>query len=82
MSVLVMNSKTKNTQCKRCLGKFKEKEIYTIQQFQYRKSPPYQWTREFFDILEIGEWDSFCEPCMNYYKKISHDIWMKYCNSI
>jgi len=50
----------KNAQCKKCLNKFKEKDIYTIQQFQYRKNPPYKWTKEFFRTLEIGEWDSFC----------------------
>jgi hypothetical protein len=73
-----MNSKARHAQCKRCLGKFKEKEIYTIQQFQYRKSPPYDWTKEFFDILEICEWDSFCETCVNYYGKISQAVWEKY----
>ena len=54
----------KNAQCKKCLNKFNEKDIYTIQQFQYRKVPPYEWTKEFFRFLEIGEWDSFCEKCM------------------
>jgi len=70
--------KAKNAQCKRCLNKFLEKEIYTIQQFQYRKSPTYDWTREFLTGLKIGEWDSFCEDCVLYYGKISHDAWMEH----
>jgi hypothetical protein len=62
-------------QCKKCLNKFNEKDIYTIQQFQYRKEPTYAWTIEFFRILEIDEWDSFCEKCiMDYSKKLS-DSW-------
>ena len=65
----------KNAQCKKCLNKFNEKDIYTIQQFQYRKEPPYEWTREFFSVLEIGEWDSFCEKCIRDYSKISNDSW-------
>ena len=65
----------KNAQCKKCLNKFNEKHIYTIQQFQYRKEPPYEWTREFFRVLEIGEWDSFCEKCIRDYSKISNDSW-------
>jgi len=69
----------KNAQCKRCLDKFKEKEIYTIQQFQYRKSPTYDWTREFFNVLQISEWDSFCEECIIYYGKVSNAVWLKYC---
>lgn len=69
----------KSAQCKRCLNKFKEKEIYTIQQFQYRKSPTYEWTREFFAILRIGEWDSFCEDCIYYYRDISAAVWLQYC---
>ena len=69
----------KNAQCKRCLNKFREKEIYTIQQFQYRKSPTYDWTKEFFNVLQISEWDSFCEECVNYYGKISNAVWLKYC---
>ncbi len=69
----------KNAQCKRCLNKFKEKEIYTIQQFQYRKSPTYDWTKDFFNALEITEWDSFCEECIHYYGKISNAVWLKYC---
>jgi len=65
----------KNAQCKKCLNKFNEKEIYTIQQFQYRKIPPYEWTREFFRSLAIGEWDSFCEKCITEYSKISNQAW-------
>lgn len=45
----------KNAQCKKCLNKFNEKDIYTVQQFQYRKEPPYEWTLKFFRDLEIGE---------------------------
>ena len=69
----------KNAQCKRCLNKFREKDIYTIQQFQYRKSPTYDWTKEFFNVLEISEWDSFCEKCVHYYGKISNAVWLRYC---
>lgn len=67
----------KNAQCKRCLKKFQEKEIYTIQQFQYRKIPSYDWTKDFFHVLNVGEWDSFCEACMKYYAEISNDAWLK-----
>jgi hypothetical protein len=70
--------KIKNAQCKKCLNKFKEQEIYTIQQFQYRKSPSYDWTVEFLSMLGVGEWDSFCDDCVNYYGKISHNAWLKY----
>lgn len=65
----------KNVQCKKCSNKFSEKDIYTIQQFQYRKQPPYKWTKEFFSKQMIGEWDSFCEKCMNDFSKISADRW-------
>lgn len=61
----------KSAQCKRCLRRFEEKDIYTIQQFQYRQSPPYAWSLEFFAGKEIGEWDSFCEECLLYYKQMS-----------
>ncbi|QLH08889.1 hypothetical protein [Candidatus Nitrosotenuis sp. DW1] len=71
----------KNAECKRCLNKFNQKDIYTIQQFQYRKSPSYEWTKEFFSILKIGEWDSFCEACLHHYAKISNDAWLKYCKN-
>ncbi|TBR25950.1 MAG: hypothetical protein EPO63_00955 [Candidatus Nitrosotenuis sp.] len=71
----------KNAKCARCLNKFDEKEIYTIQQFQYRKSPSYEWTKEFFSILSIDEWESFCENCLLQYAKISNDVWLKYCKN-
>jgi len=71
----------KNAQCKRCLNKFNEKEIYTIQQFQYRKSPPYAWTKEFFAVLKIDEWESFCENCLLYYAQVSNGVWVKYCKN-
>lgn len=71
----------KNVQCIRCLKKFNEREIYTIQQFQYRKVPTYKWTKEFLKILEIGEWDSFCEECMKYYSKITSGVWKRYANA-
>ena len=50
----------KNSECKKCLNKFYEKEIYTIQQFQYKEQPKYKWTLNFFKKLGINEWDSFC----------------------
>ncbi|MBS3926778.1 MAG: hypothetical protein KGZ34_08845 [Nitrosarchaeum sp.] len=65
----------KNAQCKKCLSKFNEKDIYTIQQFQYRKNPPYAWTVEFFRNLEVDEWDSFCEKCIMIYSKKSFEAW-------
>ena len=65
----------KNAQCKKCLNKFNEKDIYTIQQFQYRKEPPYTWTTEFFRVLEIGEWDSFCEKCIMNYSESLLEAW-------
>ena len=67
----------KNAQCKKCLNKFYEKEIYTIQQFQYRKEPTYEWSRVFFKKLEIGEWDSFCEKCITGYSNESKKAWEK-----
>ncbi len=67
----------KNAQCKKCLNKFSEKDIYTIQQFQYRKEPTYQWSLEFFGKLGINEWDLFCEKCIMIYSKKSNDIWEK-----
>ena len=67
----------KNVQCKKCLNKFSEKDIYTIQQFQYRKEPTYQWSLEFFEKLGINEWDSFCEKCIMIYSKKSNEIWEK-----
>ena len=61
----------KNAQCKKCLNKFHEKDIYTIQQFQYRKEPTYEWSVKFFGKLGISEWDSFCEECILFYSKES-----------
>ena len=65
----------KNAQCKKCLNKFNHKDIYTIQQFQYRKEPTYQWSVNYFEQLGISEWDSFCETCMSYYSKESEKEW-------
>ncbi len=67
----------KNAQCKKCLNKFHEKDIYTIQQFQYRKKPTYKWTLEFLKKLGIDEWGSFCEKCIMFYSKKSSDTWKK-----
>ena len=50
----------KNAQCKKCLNKFLEKDIYTIQQFQYRKEPTYKWSIDFFKKLGIDV--RFFEP--------------------
>jgi hypothetical protein len=65
----------KNAQCKKCLNKFYEKDIYTIQQFQYRKKPTYKWSLKFFEKLDIGEWDSFCEKCLTFYANKSKKVW-------
>jgi len=65
----------KNAQCKKFLNKFFEKEIYTIQQFKYRKEPKYKWSVIFFDKLGITEWDSFCEECILSYAKESEIKW-------
>jgi hypothetical protein len=65
----------KNAQCKKCLKKFNEKDIYTIQQFQYRKQPSYEWSVRFFEELEISEWDSFCEKCLLQYSEESEKKW-------
>ena len=67
----------KNAQWKKCLNKFSEKDIYTIQQFQYRKEPTYKWSLEFFKKSGIGEWDSFCEECIIFYSKQSDEAWEK-----
>jgi hypothetical protein len=66
---------SKNAQCKKCLNKFYEKEIYTIQQFQYKKQPKYKWTLKFFNELQIDEWDSFCEECIMMYSKKLDEAW-------
>ncbi|MBT3956127.1 MAG: hypothetical protein HOE93_02295 [Nitrosopumilus sp.] len=65
----------KNAQCKKCLNKFYQKDIYTIQQFQYKKEPKYKWSVNFFKKLEIGEWDSFCEECITDYSKKLDNAW-------
>ena len=67
----------KNAQCKKCLNKFLKKNIYTIQQFQYRKNPSYKWSLNYFKKLEIDEWDSFCEKCIMNYSKESQKVWNK-----
>ena len=67
----------KNVQCKKCLKKCHQKEIFTIQQFQYRKIPTYKWSLDFFKKLKINEWDSFCENCMRWYSKNSKAEWEK-----
>ena len=59
------------------MNKFHEKDIYTIQKFQYRKKPTYKWTLEFLKKLGIDEWDSFCEKCIIFYSKKSNDTWKK-----
>jgi len=68
----------KNAQCSRCSKKFNEKDIYTIQQFQYRKEPDYEWSKEFMRTLKVGEWDSLCEECIKFYAEISSDAWKKH----
>lgn len=68
----------KNAQCKKCLNKFHEKDIYTIQQFQYRKEPTYKWSLEFFEKSNISEWDSFCEQCITYHAKKSKEAWKRF----
>ena len=65
----------KNAQCKKCLKKFYEKDIYTIQQFQYRKTPTYKWSIKYFKKLGIIEWDSFCEKCIMNYSESSLEAW-------
>ena len=65
----------KNAQCKKCLNKFYQKDIYTIQQFQYRKTPSYEWSVKYFEKLGITEWDSFCEACVTDYSKESEKKW-------
>ncbi|MCV0373616.1 MAG: hypothetical protein K5793_08710 [Nitrosarchaeum sp.] len=67
----------KNAPCNRCSKKFSEKDIYTIQQFQYRQEPNYEWTKEFLNNLEVGEWDSLCEQCMKFYAETSMSAWKK-----
>lgn len=67
---------TKNKiQCKKCSNQFHQKNIYTIQQFQYRKEPTYDWTITYFRKLKITEWDPFCEKCMLEYSKDLKKLW-------
>ena len=66
---------SKNVQCKKCLNKFYQKEIYTIQQFQYKDQPKYKWTLNFFKKLGINEWDSFCEKCIILHSKELDNAW-------
>jgi len=62
------------------LKKFHKKEIYTIQQFQYKKEPKYKWILVYFKKIKIDEWDSFCEECiMSYSKKVKIDEWDSFC---
>ncbi|MDC0229331.1 hypothetical protein OAJ71_04970 [Nitrosopumilus sp.] len=65
----------KNAKCNKCLKKFYQKDIYTIQQFQYKKEPNYQWILKFFNKLKIGEWDSFCEKCVKEYSDQLDKAW-------
>lgn len=65
----------KNAQCSKCLKKFDKKDIYTIQQFQYRQEPNYEWTKKFLQSLKVGEWDSLCEKCMKHYATIIDLAW-------
>ena len=67
----------KNAQCKKCLNKFHEKDIYTIQQVQYRKKHTQKWTINFFKKLKIDEWNSYCESVIMVYSKKSNDTWKK-----
>ena len=71
----------KKARCKKCKNNFHEKEIYTIQQFQYRKIPSYKWSLEFFKKSGIDEWDSFCENCVLFFANQSLNFWNKSKNS-
>ena len=62
--------------CTRCQKSFLEKDIYTIQQFQYRKKPSYEWSLKYFEKLNIDEWTSFCQDCMLILKEKSHDSYL------
>ena len=72
----------KNAQCKKGLNKFYEKEIYTIQQFQYRKEPSYKWSVIFFEEIGITEWDSFCEKCILFHSNESKKAYGRNLNSL
>ena len=65
----------KDAQCKECLKKFHKKNIYTIQQFQYRKEPSYEWSLDYFEKIGIKEWDSLCETCISKHKLDSEKAW-------
>ena len=67
----------KNAECTRCHNKFEQKNIYTIQQFQYRQKPDYNWTKKFLQEFDVGEWDSLCEQCVKYYDEKSQKAWRK-----
>ena len=66
----------KNVHCTRCTRKCHEKDIYTIQQLQYRKDPSYGWSVEFLQS-KVSEWDSLCEDCVRHYANISFNAWQK-----
>ena len=65
----------KEIECQRCKNIFNKKEIYTIQQFQYRKEPSYKWSLNYFKKNKVDEWDSLCENCTTIYGKESLDYW-------
>jgi len=67
----------KLAKCTRCGDMFALKDIYTIQQFQYRKEPSYQWSLDYFKQQNIGEWDSFCESCIIHHQKTSYKEYEK-----
>ncbi|MFM7862485.1 MAG: hypothetical protein ACKO7Y_07105 [Candidatus Nitrosotenuis sp.] len=64
-------------ECSRCHGFFQIKEIYTIQQFQYRQEPPYSWCLDYFAKSKISEWDSFCQSCIILHQKESLEQYRK-----
>ena len=66
----------KNAKCAKCARLFHEKDIYTIQQLQYRKEPDYEWSKTFLKS-QVGEWDSLCEECVKYYSNLSLKEWLK-----
>lgn len=51
------------------MKKFREKEIYTIQQYQYKEKIPYEWVLKYFKKLSVGEWDSFCDNYLTIHDK-------------
>ncbi|HJM79891.1 MAG TPA: hypothetical protein QF656_05100 [Nitrosopumilus sp.] len=67
--------KNKNVECKKCSNKFHQKEIYTIQQFQYKKEPDYKWILNFLKKFNLDEWDSFCEKCIKDYSEKVDNAW-------